>query len=185
MNEAELGLLSSLFLAAYAFGKIVLGRMGDKLPPKLLIISGLFLCALSNFLFSLFPPTSVLYILWLLNGVAQSLIWGPILRIVSSHFPKKRRALVLSALATCVGTGSILGVAAASIGISLFKSVSAAFFIPAAVAAIAGAVFLFCVHEKEETEKKLPPMPLKELFSDSAFRRMIIPAFLQKTERRH
>ncbi len=178
MSEAEIGVLSSLFLASYAFGKLVLGRVGDKLPPKALIVSGLFMCAFANFVFAFFPPTGILYILWLLNGVAQSLIWGPILRIVSSHFSKKHRAVVLSYLATCVGVGSILGVAAATVGISLFKTVSAAFFIPAGITALVSMIFLLAVHDKEENEEKLPPIPLKEIFSDPAFRRMAFPAFL-------
>ncbi len=179
MNEAELGALSGIFLATYAAGKLFLGRVGDKIPPKNLIVSGLFLCGFANLIFALFPPTPFLYILWMLNGAAQSLIWGPILRIVSSHFEKERRATVLSFLATCIGVGSILGVFAATLGISLFKTVSAAFFVPAAITLFICAVFLIFVHEKEEEAvQKLPPLPLKELLFDPAFRRMALPAFM-------
>ena len=179
MNEAELGALSGIFLATYAAGKLLLGRVGDKIPPKKLIVSGLFLCGLSNLIFAFFPPTPFLYLLWMLNGAAQSLIWGPILRIVSSHFDAERRATVLSFLATCIGVGSILGVFAATLGISLFKTVSAAFFVPAAITLFVTAVFLIFIHEKEEkASAKLPPLPLKELLSDPAFRRMACPAFM-------
>ena len=179
MNESELGALSGIFLATYAAGKLFLGRVGDKIPPKNLIVSGLFLCSFANFVFSFFPPTPFLYILWMLNGAAQSLIWGPILRIVSSHFEKERRATVLSFLATCIGVGSILGVFAATVGISLFKTVSAAFFLPAAITLFIAAVFFIFVHDKEDkTSAKLPPLPIKELLFDPAFRRMALPAFM-------
>ena len=179
MTDSQIGLLSSLFLAAYASGKLMLGRMGDRLPPQFLIITGLLVSALTNFIFGFFLHDLLLYLLWLLNGLAQSLIWGPILRIVSSNFSAERRSTVLSLMATCIGTGSILGVIVASIGISIFKTASAGFFLPAGITAVVIVFFAVFVHDvKEEETKKLPPMPLRELLRDPAFQRMTIPSFL-------
>lgn len=179
MTDSQIGLLSSLFLAAYASGKLILGRVGDKLPPKLLIITGLSVSAITNFIFGFFLHDLVLYLLWLLNGLAQSLIWGPILRIVSSNFSAERRSTVLSLMATCIGTGSILGVIVASIGISLFDTASAGFFLPAGITAVVIIFFSVFVHDaKEEETQKLPPMPLRELLRDPAFLRMTIPSLL-------
>lgn len=177
MTDSQIGLLSSLFLAAYASGKLMLGRVGDKLPPKLLIITGLTVSALTNFIFGFFLHDLVLYILWLLNGLAQSLIWGPILRIVSSSFSAERRSTVLSLMATCIGTGSILGVIVASIGISLFNTASAGFFLPAGITAVIIVFFAVFVHDTKEDGEKLPPLPLRELLRDPAFQRMTIPSF--------
>lgn len=179
MTDSQIGLLSSLFLAAYASGKLMLGRVGDKLPPKLLIITGLSVSAITNFIFGFFIHDLVLYLLWLLNGLAQSLIWGPILRIVSSNFSAERRSTVLSLMATCIGTGSILGVIVASVGISLFDTASAGFFIPAGITVVVIIFFSVFVHDaKDEKAQKLPPMPLRELLRDPAFQRMTIPSFL-------
>lgn len=179
MTDSQIGLISSLFLAAYAFGKILLGRAGDKLPPKMLIVGGLFLSSITNFIFGFFFPIGILYTVWFLNGIAQSLVWGPILRIVSSKFTAEKRASVVSLLATCVGTGSILGVVVANFGISFFDSVSAGFFLPAIITFITALFFLIFVHDSKETgNQNLPPMPLSELFRDPAFKRMIIPSFL-------
>ncbi len=178
MNETQIGILSGLFLASYAAGKLLLGRVGDRIQPKILIISGLFLCSLTNLLFGFFPPIPVLYLLWLLNGLAQSLIWGPILRIVSSHFAPEKRTVVLSFLATCVGVGSILGVGIATAGISLTKNVSSAFFIPSALTFTVTLIFLFFVHDKSEKNTGGTALSSKELLCDKAFRRMSLPAFL-------
>ena len=177
MTDAQLGVLSSLFLGAYAFGKLVLGRIGDKLPPKVMILSGLCASAVVNLVFGFFLPVGVLYLLWLLNGLAQSLIWGPILRIVSSNFSAEKRSTVLSLMATCIGFGSIIGVVLASVGISAFDSVSAAFFLPAGITLVIALFFAIFVHDASQSdEKKLPPMPLKELLHEPAFRRMSIPS---------
>ena len=177
MTDSQLGLMSSLFLAAYATGKLMLGRIGDKLPPKVMILVGLCSSAVINLIFGFFLPVGVLYILWLLNGFAQSLIWGPILRIVSSNFSKEKRSTVLSLMATCIGVGSILGVIVASAGISLFDTVSAGFFLPAGITLVIALLFGLLAHDaSEKEEKKLPPMPLKELLRDPAFRRMTVPS---------
>jgi len=191
MTESELGLLSSLFLVAYALGKLFLGRIGDKLPPKTMIVTGLSLSALTNLFFGFIisdvtglflgfiPPRYILFALWFINGTAQSLIWGPILRIVSSKFEPERRASVLSLLATCVGMGSILGVVVANLGISMFDDLRAGFFLPAGIALVTAILFLIIVHDTPQKEvNKLPPMPLLELFRDRAFIRMITPALL-------
>ena len=191
MTEGDLGLLSSLFLVAYALGKLFLGRVGDKLPPKTMIVIGLSLSALTNLFFGMIitdvthlflgviPPTYLLFALWFINGVGQSLIWGPILRIVSSKFEPQRRASVLSLLATCVGAGSILGVVVASLGISLFDDLRAGFLLPAGISLITVVLFLIIVHDNpKKDENKLPPMALLELFRDRAFLRMILPALL-------
>ncbi len=191
MTEGELGLLSSLFLVAYALGKLFLGRVGDKLPPKTMIVSGLALSALTNLLFGIIitdvtalfmgfiRPTHLIFLFWFVNGVAQSLIWGPVLRIVSSKFDAERRAAVMSILATCVGVGSILGVVVASFGISAFNDLRAGFFIPAGISFVTVILFIFFIHDTPRKEAtKLPPMPFFELIRDRAFIRMISPALL-------
>ncbi len=179
MTDSQIGILSSLFLAAYASGKLMLGRVGDKLPPKLMIVAGLSLSAVTNLIFGLFLHELLPFVLWFLNGFAQSLIWGPILRIVSSNFSAERRSTVLSLMATCIGVGSILGVIVASVGITLFNSVSAGFFLPAGITAVVIILFIIFVHDaKQEETTKLQPMSLKELFRDPAFQRMTIPSFL-------
>lgn len=179
MTDSQIGILSSLFLAAYASGKLMLGRVGDKLPPKLMIVAGLSLSALTNLIFGLFLHELLPFVLWLLNGFAQSLIWGPLLRIVSSNFSSERRSTVLSLMATCIGVGSILGVVVASIGITLFDTVSAGFFLPAGITVAVIILFVIFVHDAPRDENgKLPPMSIRELLSDPAFQRMTIPSFL-------
>ena len=178
MTDSQIGLLSSLFLAAYASGKLMLGRVGDKLPPKLMIVAGLSLSALTNLIFGLFLHELLPFVLWFLNGIAQSLIWGPLLRIVSSNFSAERRSTVLSVMATCIGVGSILGVVVASVGITLFDTVSAGFFLPAGITILIILLFVIFVHDaKPEETKKATPMSLGELLRDRAFLRMTIPSF--------
>ncbi|MDD3866607.1 MAG: MFS transporter [Eubacteriales bacterium] len=83
---AQMGVLTSCYFVAYMLGQLVSGYLGDRLSSKLLIISGLIVSALCNIGMSFMPSLRVLYLLWTINGLAQSMLWAPLMKTLSVWF---------------------------------------------------------------------------------------------------
>ncbi len=91
VGAAQVGLLPTCFAIPYAAGQIFSGMLADRLPGPRLMLIGLLGSALVNIVFSFCPYFPLLVILWLVNGILQSLIWTPIVRILAVHFRDKVR----------------------------------------------------------------------------------------------
>lgn len=130
MNAAQIGTMGGIFFLFYSAGQLLNGYLGDIFLPKIMIMTGLFLTAASNLGIGFLPGTAVITLLWGINGFAQSMLWGPLLRTVASHYPPGRKSFIASLLVSSVGTGSILGVFLATAAI-YFGTLRYAFIWPA------------------------------------------------------
>ena len=81
---------ASLALAGHAIfygaGQLVSGYLGDKIKPKFLIACGLFTTALMNILLPFCSEVALLTTVWYINGLAQAMMWPPIVKALSSTF---------------------------------------------------------------------------------------------------
>ena len=89
---AELGLPKSALAIAvtcltvsYGVGQVVSGFLGDRIPPQLLIATGLGLATVCNVLMFFCPSVLWMSVVWGVNGVAHALLWPPIVRMMSMH----------------------------------------------------------------------------------------------------
>lgn len=99
IDSARGGLIQSLFAVSYAAGQLLFGFMADKMEPKRLMICGLLGSALSNLLFSVMRSYGLLLAMWTVNGIFQSMIWTPIVLVMTRTFEEKQRksaSLVMS-----------------------------------------------------------------------------------------
>ncbi|MCD7872415.1 MAG: MFS transporter [Clostridiales bacterium] len=91
------------------------GSLSDRLSPRVLIFLGTFISALSNILIFI-SGSSYIYIIifWAVNGIAQSLVWSPVLRIAGEYFTLKEKNKFGFDISTTVPLGTL-----ASYGVSL------------------------------------------------------------------
>jgi OPA family glycerol-3-phosphate transporter-like MFS transporter len=75
-----------------------------------MISLGLVLCGISNICFGLFPPFAAILFLWGVNAFAQSMLWGAILRILSTIYPESIAKKRASYMATTVAAGNLVGI---------------------------------------------------------------------------
>ncbi|MBR2132539.1 MAG: MFS transporter [Oscillospiraceae bacterium] len=68
----------------YGAGQILSGIIGDKLPAPVLLSIGLALATLCNITLPLTSSISLMTAIWCVNGFAHSLLWPPIVRIMST-----------------------------------------------------------------------------------------------------
>lgn len=68
----------------YGVGQVVSGIIGDKFSPKKLVSFGLALTTTMNLLIPLCNSPSTMCIVWCVNGFAQSMIWPPLVKLMSA-----------------------------------------------------------------------------------------------------
>lgn len=129
MSASQIGIMGGGFFLFYSAGQLLNGCLGDIFPPKLMVMSGLFLTAASNLGIGFLPDSRIIILLWGINGFAQSMLWGPLLRTIAAYFPPRRKSFLASILVSSVGTGSILGVFLATAAIH-FGTIRDAFLWP-------------------------------------------------------
>lgn len=76
--------LTGLFIT-YGFGQLISGYLGDRVKPQLLIFFGLIACGLMNLLIPFCPSPAWMTVVWSVNGLAQAMMWPPLVRIMSQH----------------------------------------------------------------------------------------------------
>ena len=99
------GVIASCFFFSYACGQLFCGRIGDRVRPERMILLGLFFSAAANLAFGFAYTFVGMACAWMLNGCFQSMLWGPIIRIVSSIYSKEayNRVTPILMLSTVAG----------------------------------------------------------------------------------
>ena len=92
LTGAQGGLLQTVFALIYAAGQFVNGTVIDRSSARRHILIGLSFSSLFNLFFGLATRYWMLIALWALNGVAQSMIWTPIVKLLAVWFKGHRRA---------------------------------------------------------------------------------------------
>jgi OPA family glycerol-3-phosphate transporter-like MFS transporter len=107
-SKTSLGLVGSSFFWAYGIGQLINGYIGDRISGRIFIFFGLLVSALINIFFGLAPTLVVMVILWMFNGYFQSMLWGPIVRILSRWFHREENTRVSVGISTSMVGGFLI-----------------------------------------------------------------------------
>lgn len=115
-SPESMGAITSAFFWCYAFGQLVFGFLGDRLPVRFMVFTGLLGSGILNLAIGLSPafcfafesPVFPIVIFWALNGVFQSMLWSPIVKCVAANFEGNKKVIVSFALSITQVIGYIL-----------------------------------------------------------------------------
>ena len=174
LTTAQIGLLGSIFSVVYAAGRLCSGWVADRTKPWIMGSLGLVLCAVSNLLCGLLPPFNAFVLLWGCNALAQSMLWGPILRILSTVYPPQTAKKLASYMGSAVALGNVVGIMLTSFIIEKI-GLNWAFLVPGIFTLIMSLCILLSTKtvnpaQAEETEASGNPLTHKGL------QNMLIPA---------
>ena len=85
-----LSFMITSLLVSYGIGQVVCGFLGDKVKPQYMLTAGLAIAAVANVVIAI-PAVSqldnivVMSIIWGINGFAHSMLWPPMVRIMSLY----------------------------------------------------------------------------------------------------
>ena len=179
LNTVQVGTLGSIFSTIYACGRLFNGGLSDKTPPWIMLTTGLVLAGGANFAISFFPPFVAIFVLWLVNAYAQSMLWSSVLCVVSSIYDAEQAKKKTSLMVTSVAMGNILSILINTYLITNYGT-RFAFIVPGLLTLVLGlVVFLSTKHipaSCEKIEKK--HISMFSLVKQKNVFTMIIPAFL-------
>ena len=177
LNTEQIGLLGGIFSVVYACGRLLSGILSDRHAPWKMISIGLVLCGLSNIGFGLFPPFYAILLLWGINAIAQSMLWGSILRILSLIYPEdvaKKRAAYM---ATTSAAGNLVAILLNTELINRF-GIAWAFLVPGSITVtISLLVVLYTRHIHSPVQERTSQSYSAFLRKPSA-RKMLIPSMV-------
>jgi sugar phosphate permease len=106
------GLIGSAFLWIYALGQLVNGALGQRANARWFVGAGMLVSTLCNVAFGSASALCLMVPLWALNGWAQSMGWGPIIKTISAWFDPRRRGRIAALFSPCFVLGHLAAWAA-------------------------------------------------------------------------
>ncbi len=178
LDKNVAGMVGTALFIFYGAGQLISGYLGDRLPPKFLMFSGLMISALCNLALPLLTNQYLMIPVWAINGFAQALLWPPIVRILACNLSHEKY-VTANLVVTCgAHISTIVLYVYAPICIS-FMSWESVFFTSSIFCAVVGVIFLltmcFIFKESdiehspraEQAESASTSEPLMKVFSGS------------------
>jgi OPA family glycerol-3-phosphate transporter-like MFS transporter len=129
-SAAAAGLVGTGFFICYGAGQIGSGWLGDHVSPRRLVFVGLLCTGLANCAMGLTRTSGQMLVIWCFNGLIQSILWPPILRVIVEYYPSPRREKVCVNIATTYPIAALVSYAACA-GLILILPWRAFFFMVA------------------------------------------------------
>lgn len=83
--KGEAGLIGTFFFFSYGIGQGISGFLGDRLKGKWMVFVGIAASGILNGCMGMAHSIQLMCSIWCLNGLAQALIWSPLLRILYDY----------------------------------------------------------------------------------------------------
>lgn len=105
-TKSEIGLVGTAFFICYGAGQILSGIAGDRVNPFAMVLLGAIGSCACCFSMAFVNSLALMAVIWGINGIFQSMLWAPLLRIFSETVNAKLRekAILNIALSLPVGT---------------------------------------------------------------------------------
>lgn len=113
--HADAGLVSTFFFFAYGAGQIINGIFNKRYNKKYVMAGALVISSIINLLFFFSIPFELLKYLWLVNGIAQSVLWPCLIALLSDTLKKSDLPSALVALSSTVAMGTFLAYGASAL----------------------------------------------------------------------
>lgn len=116
-TKSQAGMIGTGFFLAYGGGQFVSGFLGDRLAPKKMVFTGLFVSSLCNLMMAVSKSSLMMTAVWCVNGLFQAFIWSPMIRLMFEYYQTETRMRACVSLNSSVpiGTMAAYGITAAVI----------------------------------------------------------------------
>ncbi|PLS03720.1 MFS transporter [Neobacillus cucumis] len=170
LNKTQLGLMSTVFFAAYAFMQIPTGFLADKYGRVKVLVIGYLLFGAATMLSGMAPSFAVFLVVRALTGLGEGTYYGSQYGISSTITPKKYRGLVAAIINSGMAFGISLGFISSSyFSYTLHKGWQFPFYvfaIPTIIIAVLIAIFVRDdSHKQKQSEVIKEKVEMKTLFT--------------------
>lgn len=153
ISDTKAGMFQTVFAAVYAVGQIVNGSLSDRIKSKINIGLGLIISSVCNIAFAMSNSYTPSVVIWALNGVGQSMIWTPVVKLISEYFSgeKRDRASFIMSITVILGHFAAWGISGLT---AAYLGIKTSFIIPAFImtAAAVYSIIVLCFKKKNKTQ---------------------------------
>lgn len=108
VDNAAASLITSVLFVTYGAGQLLSGYLGDRVSPRMLIFGGLAVAVGCNLLMPVCAPhIPVMAAVWGVNGLAQAMMWPPLVKILTSALSKEEYARMVPTVSTSCACATI------------------------------------------------------------------------------
>ncbi|MBQ9118185.1 MAG: MFS transporter [Clostridia bacterium] len=147
VNHAEAGLVSTCFFFAYGLGQVVNGIFCKKYNVKWMVFFALLVSSVVNLSVSFLKAFVWIKYLWVLNGLALSVLWPSLIRLLSETLSRKDMAKASIVMGTTIAVGTLL-IYGLSAWFAVFQGFRLAFVVAAGVSALVALVWILIVDKR-------------------------------------
>ena len=121
VSYADAGMVSTFFFFAYGIGQIINGILCKKYNIKYIVFASLTIGGLMNLLAVLTTNFSFMKYIWMINGIAMSVLWTSLIRLLSETLDDKYINKAILAMGTTVATGTFFVYGLSSVFVAFFS----------------------------------------------------------------
>lgn len=107
LSASQAGFISMLYFFAYGIGQLLNGFLGDRVHPRKMIFTGLFVSGLVNLLMGSLSNFVLMSVCWCVNGYLQAMVWPPIIRIFAEMMSEGRRVKACVNITSTMALGTL------------------------------------------------------------------------------
>lgn len=139
--------LTAMFVV-YGTVQLLSGYLGDKISPEYIVFAGLLGTAAANTALPFCPTPIHMTIVWGINGFFQSLMWPPIVKILTDYLTKDDygKYIVYVLFGTGFGTIFVYSFTPVILNVASWREV---FYIPALIAVIMAVIWIVYIKKIE------------------------------------
>ena len=149
----QAGLVLTGFFIAYGIGMLINGIICDKVSAKNMLLVGFAASIGANILMGVFTFPRAMLLIWWANGFAQSMIWPPVVKLISGYLSRMQSTKTMVNMSTTVAAGTLLTYALTA-GIIAFFPWQRVFFLAAAAMAAAAVLWYWGINAIEKHAKE-------------------------------
>ncbi len=161
-TKAQIGLVGTAFFICYGVGQIVSGIAGDRVNPFSMVLTGIAGSGACCLMMAFSGSIAAMAVIWGINGIFQSMLWAPLLRIFSQTINKRLREKAVLNIALSLPVGTVCAYLSSTLIIK-YSSWSNIFICGGVVIFIAFLIGTFCfayssgsVTKMNESNDKIP-----------------------------
>ena len=89
-TKTALAVIITAMTVCYGTGQLINGLIGDKIAPRYMLMCGITIAGFSNIFMFFCTSIPAMAAVWAVNGLANSMLWAPLVRLFSTSFNEKQ-----------------------------------------------------------------------------------------------
>ncbi len=106
-EKSQIGLVGTAFFICYGAGQIISGIAGDRVNPFAMVLLGALGSSVCCFSMAFSKSLLLMAMIWGINGIFQSMLWAPLLRVFSQTINSKLREKAVLNIALSLPFGTV------------------------------------------------------------------------------